>query len=126
VDQGYYHGGAASGARKGEAMSKNGIIGNEDVAPLYDPAVHPDVARRVLKASMRPAQQYASGSMFTAERIRPGLLTLHGVRGPQRVERITIGAPSVKDAIQPMKEIARQYFQSSQTPWRVGNHVFIT
>jgi hypothetical protein len=107
-------------------MKKNGIIGNPDVAPLYDPAVHPDVAARVAGLAAHGAQATDRGTFYVAERTRPGILTVHGVKGPKRIERITVGAPTLNDAIIPIKEIARQYFQSSPIPWRVENRKFTT
>lgn len=108
-------------------MNKNGITGNPDVAPLYDPAVHPDVALRVnvVRAKHDPFMRGVS-NLYVAERTRPGILTKHGVRGPQRVERITLNAPSVRDAIAPMREIARKYFEPSPIPWFIGERKFIT
>lgn len=107
-------------------MSKHGIIGNADLAPLYDPALHPDIAAVRHRSNLNHIARSAGSAVYVAERRRPPILTRHGVMGTERIERITVGAPTIDDAIKAAREIAREYFEPAAAPWIIHNRKFTT
>ena len=91
---------------------ENGIIGNDDVAPLYFASVGAGgVAELVAKHRAVLNKSARGGAEYIATRER-GKKTAPG--------KIVVLAGSVEHAIEAMRVIARGYFKPMKTPWRVG------